>query len=516
MLLRLGRVPGVPGVLAQLGVRNTGKHPFNLLELRPFVLAGQLAGSPEEWLITPLSDGYQNLAALGNITAPMPVWEYGALYRPDGAGFLFGPVGTPIAYLRTLISHGGTGNVKVTVSSRMSGAEVSPGDMRWGQQVVLLMEKPLPAMTRWTEWVAKTHGARTSQGALSGWSRCLLLGGEVTGKDVLKVAETVLRSGERLRPDVIQIDQGYEDPAGVMETNEKFPEGLAFYAQFIAAAGARPGLHVGFRVTPDDQTWMNTANWTNHARSIRNAVLNGFTYLKIDAYDVEVRAWADRKKTDFEAVREGFGALREAAGDQTYLMYCNSSANRATVGLVDASRIGIIADRDAVRDAMDSVLRSFQLHDRWFAVDNCSYYMGTDNVNLSSVAGGWPMVRTWMSMVGMSCGAAFTCDPWYWENFKPYWRNVEVMTPPARERTEVLDLLAKPEWPRLVGHVNRDWGDWTVALLWNPRANTESAITLDFAAAGLDPQRRYAVWSFWDNRYLSVAKGSWTTPEMAP
>ncbi len=52
-------------------------------------------------------------------------------------------------------------------------------------------------------------------------------------------------------------------------------------------------------------------------------------------------------------------------------------------------------------------------------------------------------------------------------------------------------------------------------MLWNP-GTSEAAITLDFARAGLDPQRRYAVWSFWDNRYLGVAKGSWTTPTLAP
>jgi signal transduction histidine kinase len=34
--------------------------------------------------------------------------------------------------------------------------------------------------------------------------------------------------------------------------------------------------------------------------------------------------------------------------------------------------------------------------------------------------------------------------------------------------------------------------------------------------AGLLPDRRYAVWSFWDDRFLGVAKGSWTTPSLAP
>jgi len=90
-----------------------------------------------------------------------------------------------------------------------------------------------------------------------------------------------------------------------------------------------------------------------------------------------------------------------------------------------------------------------------------------------------------------------------------------VLSPPATERTEVLDLGVCSDWPRLVSHVRRDWGDMTVALLWNPAA-TEQTVKLDFSAAGMDTSRRYAVWSFWDNRYLGVAKGSWTTPALVP
>ncbi len=56
--------------------------------------------------------------------------------------------------------------------------------------------------------------------------------------------------------------------------------------------------------------------------------------------------------------------------------------------------------------------------------------------------------------------------------------------------------------------------DWTVALLWNP-LEKEQKVTLDFDRIGLDPKRRYAVWSFWDNRYLGVVEGSYTTPFLA-
>ncbi|MCE9609013.1 MAG: ATP-binding protein [Chthoniobacter sp.] len=515
LLLRIGRVPGVPGILAQAGLRNVGSQPVAALVLRPVELAGQVAGNPADWLVTTMrpTDGQQTkLAETGE---QVDLWESGGLYRRDGAGVFIGPVGTPISYLNTRIAHGTGGDFALKVAAQMTGVRVDPGETRWGQQVVLLAEPPQPALARWAEWVGKTHGARTAKGALSGWSSWYFLGGEVSGKDVLEVAEAALKSPERLRPEVIQIDGGYEDPLGKKETNEKFPEGLGFYAQRLAATGARPGLQVNFPAPPDGPVVLDREAWISLTVRVRQAVLRGFTYLKIDLYQIPQGPSDDPKKTSFEAMRGGFTWLREAAGEETYLLHCDREPNRAAVGLVDASRTGRAADRGGVREAMTDVLRSYQLHDRWFAVDNCNYYMGTDVSNLSAITGGWPLVRTWMSMVGLSCGTAITSDPWQWEGFLPYRRNVEVMTPPARERTAVLDLCTSEDWPRLVGHVRREWGDMAVALLWNP-GTAERTVALDFAAAGLDPHRRYAVWSFWDNRYLGVASGAWTSPALAP
>ena len=517
MLFRFGRVPGVPGMLAQVGIRNTSPRPVGILSMRPVVVSGQLTGPAENWLVSNLHpvNNYATKRVV-DIDYRLHVWECGGLYRPDGTGLLFGPVGTPVAYVDTSIENLGAGKVKLELTAQMSGVRVDPGETRWGQQVLLLVEPPQQALAQWAEWVGKTHGARTSLGALSGWSSWHYLAGAVSGKEVLEVTDTVLKSQGRLRPEIIQIDAGYENSDGLRKTNAAFPEDLAFYAKRIAATGARPGLLVGLPAPPGGKaTLVASADWDELARLVGQAVRHGFTYVKVDFYGSLPKAVTDAKKTSFERMREGFAKVREAAGDATYLLFCDYQPDRATVGWVDASSTGVAALRPVVRAAMPDVLRSYQLHNRWFAVDNCNYYMGTDEANLSEIEGGWPLVRTWMSMVGLSCGAAVTSDPWHWDSFKPFWRNVEAMTPPAKERTEVLDLGVSEEWPRLIGHVHRTWGDSAVALLWNP-GSTERAITLDFAQAGLDPKRRYAVWSFWDNRYLGVAAGAWTTPALAP
>ena len=523
LLFHFGQVPGVAGVLAQVGIRNIGQKPVDLYSMIPAALTGQLDGPPTDWLVSNLHPTNSYFTKrVADINSRLHVWECGSLYRPDGSGLLFGPVGTPIAYIDTRIDTDGDGDgdgdgaVTLEITVQMGAVRVDPGETRWGQQVLLLAEPPPQALARWADWVGKTHAARSSLGALSGWSSWHYLAGAVSGKEVLGITDAVMKSHGSLRPEVIQIDAGYEDPDDPLKTNADFPEGLAFYAKRISATGARPGLLVRLPAPPGGKaTLVGPADWDELARRVGQAVHHGFSYVKVDFYGALPKPMGDPKKTSLEAMREGFAKVRKAAGEATYLLFCDYQPDRATVGSVDASSTGVAALRPVVRAAMPDVLRSYQLHKRWFAVDNCNYYMGTDVANLSEIEGGWPLVRTWMSMVGLSCGAAITSDPWHWESFKPFWRNVEAMTPPARERTEVLDLGVSSEWPRLIGHVQRPWGKATVALLWNP-GSTERAVTLDFAKAGLDPNRRYAVWSFWDNRYLGVAQGAWSTPALAP
>jgi signal transduction histidine kinase len=513
LLFRISQVPGVRGFQAQAGIRNTGFTPVSLVALTPVALEGHVECKPAEWLVTALDQSVKSgpvVVTLDELQAPFKVHEYGGFYRVDGKGFLFGPVGTPTAYLEASIAHTGDGKVAFSIVSDMSGVLVKPGETRWGQQAGFFAEPPQTALPRWAAWVAKTHGARTDKHALSGWNSWQFHAQDITGKDVLAEVDVVVKNPERLRPEVMQIDSGYQDEKGLFkrESNDYFPEGMAFYAQRMAVTGARPGIFLNFK-------FLSGPGWSNIVERIQWATQGGYSYLKINRTELTLLPEEFVTKTSFEVMRNVFTRLRQAAGEKTYLLYNDGHPDRASVGLVDANRTGVTAARQRVRSAMTDVLRSYPLNSRWFAVDNDAYYMGTDIANVSEIAGGWPMVRTWMSMVGLSCGAAFTADPWHRESFQPYWRNVEVMTPPARERTEVVDLCTSREWPRLVGHVKRDWVDMTVALLWNP-GTTERRVTLDFAEIGLHPTHRYAVWSFWDNRYLGVANGSWTTPALGP
>ena len=517
LLFRLDQVSGLPVVMLNAGIRNFGTRPVTLVEDAPLAmdetvssslpsgesLSLQVSGSDSGWMITGLHRKTPVLSLLSEVAVPLKIHEYGGFYRQDGAGFLFGPVGTPVTYVSARVAPLGNGGTAWTLTADMNGVRVDPNQTRWGQQMGLFMEPPRKALVRWTEWVAKTHGASPSKGALCGWCSWYSLGTKVTGTDLLNVVGQVATSGGHLRPDVIQIDKGYElMPGNPLETNPKFPEGLSFYAKSILATGARPGIKL----------WLGKDS-SDYLGILRRTVNEGFTYLKLDKWIGGFTPGGG--KTLFEVVRANGIEARKTVGPNTYLLSSDVLPDRALVGVVDATRTGSQTVRNGVRPVMEDVLRSYQFNGRWYAVDNDCFYMATELKDVSPVVGGWPLARTWISMVGLSCGAAFTSDPWNEERFKPYWRNVEVLSPPAKEQTEVLDLCTSREWSRLIGHVSREWGNWTVALLWNP-AEREQTVRLDFDRIGLDPKRRYAVWSFWDNRFLGVTEGGWTTPFLAP
>jgi len=495
LLFQLDSRTDAPAVMARAGIRNTGAVPVKLHSAIPIAAEWKLPDNLNGWFLTGFHPATTVLQGLRYIHQPIQVVEYGGFYHTDGTGFLFGPVGAPVADLKSHWLRIAGNKMSFKCTAQMSGVRVDPGETRWGQQAVMLMERPLDALPRWADWTGKSHHARKASPSLTGWGSWYSFGTRITGKDVLAVVKSVRNNPDHLRPDVILTDKGHGVP-------ENFPLGQAFYSREIAATGARPGLKLEFDGKIDPYAY------------IRKMVQDGVSFIKLG----DIRGPGDiraPKETDFEMRRRQYAAARKAAGPDTYLLNCRLHLDRASVGYVDASRTGRMAWNNQVLPAVNEVLRSYHLHGRWFAIDNDHFYLGTDRKNVSRIAGGWPVARTWMSMVGLSCGAAFASDPLNLEAVKPFWRNLEVMTPPAREQTQVIDLGTYWHWSRLVGQVRRPWGDATVALLWNPETD-ESTIQLDFERAGMDRKQRYAVWSFWENRYLGLAQEFWNTPRLAP
>lgn len=467
----------------------------------------QLSHALSQWWASPMLSQASATSArsMDRVFDPLIFKEAGGLYRAEGKGIFFGPIGRPIGYIIGRIGNAGSQCATLDLDCEMDAVIVQPGEARWGQQVGLFLESPQVASERWIGWVQSSHHARPPKQGMNGWLSWYWLGMNISESKVMEVVDFVSKSGANLRPRVIQIDDGYQRADGQIGLNEKFPSGMQGIAAKIAEKGAMPGLLVNLNQDGEQEV-------QRLLDSVRHAVANGFRYLKINNF-VHL-ADSEGKLTRLECRRATYRAIREAAGNDTYLLVnTNNGIDRACVGFMDACRVTGSMERHQIASAMDVTLRSLTFNRRWFTVDTDCFYLATDIEKLQPVVGGWPMLRTWMSVTGLSAGNAMTSDPWQWDSMAPFLRHAEIFTPPARERARAIDLGVSSGLSRVVAHVARPWGEWTVALLWNPNKQAQP-ITLDFARAGMDITRRYAVWSFWDNRFLGVAEKSWTTPVM--
>jgi signal transduction histidine kinase len=466
-------------------------------------------GSPlGNWLFSPMlgQAGAAVARPLDRTFDPLTIQEAGGLYDADGRGLFFGPVGTPVTYLSGRVGNLGNQRATLDLECPMDSVEVLPGETRWGQQVMISCERVEAARERWISWVAASHRARPPREPLSGWLTWYWLGMNATENNLMEISDFAVKSGGRIRPGVIQIDHGYQREDGQPGFNGKFPSDMRDVAAKIAARGAMPGLMV--RLETNDPEGIS-----RFLGNIRHTVANGFRYLKITEFDVP--ASTDLRQTFFERKRALYQSIREAAGEDAYLLAAVYGADRAAVGAVDACRVSGSMERHKIAPGLDAVLRSLAFNRRWFTVDTDCYYLATDIAKLPPMVGGWPMLRTWLSVTGLNGGNAMTSDPWHWKSMAPHLRHHEILTPPAKETARAIDLGTSAGLPRIVGQVTRPWGAWTVALLWNPGPQAKN-VTLDFAKAGMNAKQSYAVWSFWENRFLGIAEKSWTSPVLEP
>jgi len=505
LMLRIDRFEETPCLLINAGIRNLGDRSVTLIQLRMIdrpknnnALAGTPwtgVGSLQDWILTAQDSGVLT-KTFAELEKPIAVREEFGAYRREGAGVFIGPVGKPAAFV-----HGEVSRDIFFVESEMFPAVLPAGDVRWGQQLGLFFEPPRLAKRRWVEWVARTHGARTSLGALDGWMD-VFSEFRSTEKDVFSAIDFVHASRGHLRPQAIVLDRSLES---LGQTPEEISKQLPRFVERISAIHSTPGI----RLSLND----NLSSPEENLRTVRGTVDKGFRLLKL-IYNFAKAKPDGQNLTLFERHRKHFEAIRSAAGESTYLLSCMIRSKRAGLGLIDSTRSGPNIERRGLRDVIKDSLWAFPLNRRWYAVDNDVGILATELRDVSPLAGGWPITRTWLSMVGLSCGNAFTADHWFLPKFQPYIRNFEILQPPAREETEILDLGTSTEWSRLVGRVARPWGSWTVALLWNS-SEWEDIVSLDFAEIGGQPGSRFAVWSFWDNAYLGVVEESYTTRFLA-
>ena len=354
------------------------------------------------------------------------------------------------------LTHGIEGDTELHAEAFLGDVELQPGESLELDPVVLVWgtdEQQL--LDDWAREVSAVAKARTTAPFQVGWCSWYHYFGGVTEDDVR--ANLALAKGFPF--DVFQIDDGYQAAIGDwLDTNDKFPSGLAALAEDIAAAGFRPGIWLApFLVAPDSRVATEHPDWlaqfkpgkplkawfndewggamyaldtTNpavleHLKSLAKALKQmGFTYLKLDftfapSFD---GIWHDRTRTPAQRVRAGFNAIRRGAGDDAFLLGCGAPLAHV-VGVVDGNRIGpdvaplweqpperevfpgYLRTQPGTKYAQDATrLRQF-MHRRFWLNDPDCLMLRTTETRLSA-----DQVRDWARAVGESGGMVLVSD----------------------------------------------------------------------------------------------------------
>lgn len=578
--VRRHKLSHLPGFTVQASYCNYGREPVRLRRFNLIDAALELKGSLAEWRFFPIGtlgrkaftladevlSSYETVRRMWrgfNLEPPKlyphpryddPRWrdatDVAGVYRENGDGLLVGAIGPGCAFaeLSVLVDDQ---VVRLLATAEMDDVLLEPGESRLSEEVVVLALPGSQAMENWVSMVAASHGSRTYRPPVTGWCSWYNdKGKEVDAGDIKGVIEAVNQDPERLRLEVIQVDDGYQQTVGDWRANQKFPAGMAALAEEINATGAMPGLwlaplvaHESTDIFKKHQDWFQRdadgervgypmTCWGGNSylldpthpevmafirTVVKDAVNAGYTYLKIDFTEVLPGACLHNpKKTRFEAMREIYRLYREVMGDDIYFLAggVGCSGHRTTVGVVDFSRIG--GDSTAVwegawgiGEAIRAVLFRQAMHGIWWTNDPDVTYLKPCR-NLSS-----DEARTWHSTVGLSCGTAGISELLGREDYRDVYRSLETLTPPAHEKTRAFDL-GRSEYPERFGFkLTRAWGDAAVVMLWNSGTRPRR-IDLAFKEVGLCGDGDCHLWSYWDERYLHTAKKQWRSPLLAP
>ncbi|MFQ6101748.1 MAG: glycoside hydrolase family 36 protein [Anaerolineae bacterium] len=435
--------------------------------------------------------------------------------------------------------------VGLVARCHLDGVTLHPGETLHSERLwVRAGPDPVMLLEEWAERAGREMQARVPPTPPTGWCTWYYFYGENTGDDVLENVEAITRHDLPL--DVILLDDGYQTAVGdwLSLDAEKFPQGMEPVTAAIRAAGRTPGIWTApFGAAAGSRLFAEHPHWV--LRDEAGEPLVGWTHWGVDCYALdcthpEVLGWLretfgrmraewgmelfkidfifaaarpgrrhDPTATRAQALRRGVEAIREAIGDDAFLLGCGAPLGPC-VGLVDGMRVGPDVDPNwhpiwshdlsmpSTENALRNSLARAPLHGRLWANDPDCLLVRQRGGDMDLVLN---ELRTLTALVALLGG--LTLDSDHLPAIRPgRLKYLRQALPPTGISARPVDLFEN-EMPRLLLlPIVRDWGCWWIAgvVNWSDRT-TETTVHL--SSLGLPPGR-YHVYHYWRRRYLGV------------
>lgn len=430
----------------------------------------------------------------------------------------------------------------------------------WAVLLPFEVDRP-DAIAPYLDAVARHHNVRIDKPVPTGWCSWYYYYTNVTAENIRANLDRVVALDSRLPLDLVQIDDGFEpQPGDWFDFRPTFPEGVAPLAAEIKAAGKTPGLWLApFIVHPKSDLAKTHPDWLlrtpkgrraragfvwnsfpygldltvpdalDYARRVIHTAAHkwGFPYLKLDflyAAALECR-YQDPTRTRAQVLRAGMEAVREAAGDDVFLLGCGLPLGSA-LGLVDAMRISPDVGESwrpryfnieflfknewrmpSARNAIQNSLTRAPLHRRWWINDpDCLLVRPDSRLTLDEV-------QTLAAVIGLTGGSLLLSDDL--PNLAEERLHIaESLLPVIDQPAWIIDMFDETTPRKIRVDFSGPAGDWHVVSWFNP---DESPQLFRFQPQDFHlPGGSYALHSFWDRRFALTNTGEnkmvWTIP----
>lgn len=438
------------------------------------------------------------------------------------------------------------GGVSLAATSRFWGRVLSAGEtVELNRVYVSGSNDPFQALESYGDAMAKFSPRPVRTGPTSLWCSWYAHRMGMTEEKVLANAEVAAKHFKPLGLEIMQLDHGWQrgDITGDWIPNERFPHGLKWLAEQLHK---RYGLKLGVWISPTDVAetseifkqhpeWMlkgddgkPRVNWRWYwapnpncyeldatypeafkfiVDSFRQLSDWGVSYFKIDfiaASGGEHFTQHDPKTTrGWSVLRKSMEAVRQGAGESAWIRYCQTPpilsaglANSAYGGN-DTLDAGVPGRFDVLRENAQHLAAGYWLNDRPYHREVCDMSV--------RMQGSLEEVRVRAALMTLAnCSISWSDELCYLPPSRI--RLMQQCMPPGNPPMRPMDLFER-DVPS-IWHVKvKNAADaWDVIGLFNFNGNAESR-AVRFEQLRLDPNAEYAVFEFWEEKFLGVHKG---------
>jgi alpha-galactosidase len=478
-----------------------------------------------------------------------------AASRSDFTHWLFGFV-TGADQLAEIMLEADDQLRRLSATCHMDGFLLGPGESLRSERLwVSAGSNGWQLLEMWAERMGKLMRARVPEKTPTGWCTWYYYFGSNTAQDVYANLNAIRR--HRLPLDIILIDDGYQVAIGdwLKLHPGRFTD-MATVAATVRREGRIPGIWTApFGLAAASEVFADHPDWALHDEAGEPVLAWHHASQPIYALDTSHpgaagwlsatfrtmrREWGyDAFKVAFlfaaalpgrrhapqvtraQALRRGLAIIRDAIGDDAFLLGCGAPLGPA-VGLVDGMRIGPdvsptweslqagdLSAPGAANALRNSIARAFTHRRLWAADPDCLLARPRSAKSQLSLY----EARTLATVLALTGGMLLDSD--LVGDLPPSRLTMLRQTlPPIDYAAYPVDLFERDLPEILVLPVERPWGHWWLTGL--PNWSQHTRITrVELAALGLPPGR-YHVYDQWRANYLGQREGSLTLTDHRP